>query len=157
MLTKKQALSVFGLLIVSFAIGRYSSPSKIVETEKLTTNTDSTTDINKDTHRNKITKTTIVKNKDGSETITKISKDVADTNTISKNNTVSSSAKETTKETTYSKGSLNLSALAAKNVHSLTSELKYGGMVSRNILGPITMGAFGLTDGTIGVSMGLSF
>lgn len=52
----------------------------------------------------------------------------------------------------------NISALAGydfTHVRALTPV--YGVSVTREVLGPITVGAFGLTNGVVGISLGVSF
>lgn len=50
----------------------------------------------------------------------------------------------------------NISALTALDVPSSLTPV-YGISVTREVLGPITVGAFGLTNGTVGVSVGVTF
>lgn len=52
----------------------------------------------------------------------------------------------------------NVSALAGVDVSHLRSlQPIYGVSVSKQVFGPVTAGAFGLTNGIIGVSLGVSF
>lgn len=73
------------------------------------------------------------------------------------------STKDSTTETTTEKtveraqASLSVSALAAKDVTNLTGAPAFGAYVSKRVLGPFTVGAFGLSSGTIGVSLGVLF
>lgn len=53
--------------------------------------------------------------------------------------------------------SLNVSALIANDFSRGILVPTYGISVSKEILGLITVGAFGLTNGAIGVSLGLNF
>jgi hypothetical protein len=123
-------------LVVAFAAGRYSNrleEKTSVEVDRKTeTKTDRTTVIKKD--------------KDGKET-TRIVERIREKD------------RETTKsETTKSVQSaprLNVSALAGIALADGTRT--YGVAVSKEIAGPVTVGAFGLTNGTIGVSVGINF
>lgn len=51
--------------------------------------------------------------------------------------------------------SIKISALAG--IDFSQRKIAYGAEVSKQILGPISVGAWGLTDGVIGVSIGISF
>lgn len=148
-------------LAVSFAFGRFLAPTKIVEKTVTQTTEDShkEKDVNKDVKKNKKTKTVIVKNKDGSKTITKTteentdmkdkSKIIADSNKTTKT--------ETEKETTFSKSDITISGLAAFDIKRLSPTPVYGGAISKKVLGPISVGGFGLMNGLGGLSLGVSF
>lgn len=52
---------------------------------------------------------------------------------------------------------INVSALVGNDFSKRLIQPIYGISVSKELLGPITVGLFGLTSGTIGVSVGLNF
>lgn len=53
---------------------------------------------------------------------------------------------------------LNVSALAGVDLSNLRAVVPvYGVSVTKQVLGPVTVGAFGLTNGVIGVSLGMEF
>lgn len=52
---------------------------------------------------------------------------------------------------------LNLSALAGNDFSHPQILPIYGLSVSKSLLGPITVGAFGLTNGVVGLSVGINF
>lgn len=52
---------------------------------------------------------------------------------------------------------INVSALVANDFSTGSLKPLYGISVSKELLGPITVGAFGLTNGTIGLSLGINF
>lgn len=83
---------------------------------------------------------TIVKNKDGSSTTTIVTD------------------RETKKKdvTSAPKPNLNVSALAGVDVTSKFAPV-YGVHVTKQVLGPVTVGAYGLTTGIVGVSLGVTF
>ena len=58
---------------------------------------------------------------------------------------------------TRNTGRTRISALAGFSPFSDPHTPVYGGHVSTQLLGPINVGAFGLTNGTIGMSLGLDF
>lgn len=52
---------------------------------------------------------------------------------------------------------LNVSALVANDFSTSIIRPVYGVSVSKEVLGPVTVGVFGLTSGVVGVSLGLNF
>ncbi len=84
------------------------------------------------------------KKKDGSShTVTVIH----DTRTVVKKETLTIPVRKTT----------NISALVANDFSKRLIEPVYGLSVSKEVLGPITVGVFGFTNTTVGVSVGISF
>ena len=61
-----------------------------------------------------------------------------------------------TKEVTRGGSPVTILALAGVSVHNLSSPI-YGVSVSRSLIGPISVGVFGLSSGVAGVGVGLSF
>lgn len=134
-----KGLSVlFILLALAFASGRYSVKSPaITKTTQTETNTER--------EKHKETETVTEKRPDGSETTrTRI---IEDTNTRRKNET------DTTVKIEPPKPMLNVSALGAYK----DGELAYGLSVTKQFVGPVTAGIFGLNNGTIGLSIGVNF
>ena len=70
--------------------------------------------------------------------------------------TVDKSTKTETKEIEKSSSKLTISLLGAVNVTD-PGLPTYGIAITRPILGPITVGAFGFQNGLVGVSIGLTF
>jgi lipopolysaccharide export LptBFGC system permease protein LptF len=131
-------------LLTSFAAGRYSVQQPAVHAvTDITQNNDITT--NKDEHK----KIIIVKDKD--KTTTTITDD---TNTTTKDNSTIISHSDVT-ATPPKTNTLNLSVLAGLDIQR--TQTVYGASVTKELIGPITMGVFGLTNGTVGVSIGLNF
>ena len=130
--------------ILSFALGRYTGRTTITTTDKKTDEVR-----NVDTHQNEII--TEVKKPDGTvTTITTIntnieSTDKKDTDTMSKTVVKTASAKT------------NISALIGTSTHDFFGPPSYGISVNREVIGPITVGAFGLMNGTFGLSVGITF
>lgn len=139
---------IVGIVIVlAFAAGRYLTPTKIevktVEVERKQTETERA--------KHKETTTVTKELPDGTkETTTKITED---SNTHRDSTTVKDSQTQTTKE--YGGSRTSLYALGGINV--TTGLPTYGGGASRQVLGPISAGAFFLTPGIVGVSLGLEF
>lgn len=129
-------------MVVSFAAGNYTA-QRITKTESVKS-VDST-----DTTIKTTTTTTTTKDKEGKETTTT----KTDTITAIKEKEVIKSNKN---ETEVSKRALlNVSLLGA--ITQNESKPIYGISVSKSFIGPITMGAFGLTNGIFGISIGLNF
>jgi hypothetical protein len=148
---KTKAIISVVAIATAFASGRYSvnqPPAvKLVETSK--TQVEQRAD--KDIHET--TKTETVKEPDGEVKTTVVeTKD-----TVSKVDTekqVDMSVQLT--QTPAKRSTINISALVALDaLHGFTP--CYGVSASKEFIGPITVGAFGLTNGTLGVSVGVNF
>lgn len=160
MTTKSKIILTIVCLTVSFAFGRYSAPTtvktetKVVEVDKKKDTKTSETDINK--HKETVVKE--VTHPDGTkEVITTVTEDtVASRDTKEKSKETKSKDTDITKEVTRSSGRLNISVLAAIDTTQLSTPV-YGLSVTRDVIGPISIGLFGFTNKTIGASLGLSF
>lgn len=66
---------------------------------------------------------------------------------------------ETSKNSTVvaKRSTINVSALVANDFSTGSLKPLYGVSVSKEVIGQITVGAFGLTNGTLGLSLGLNF
>lgn len=136
---------VSGALLLAFAAGRFLTPVKIetktVEVEKKQTETDR--DKHKDT-------TTVVTEKPDGTKVTE-TRTAEDTKTHRDSRTDATTTSDTTK--IYGASRLSVAALGCIS----SEKLSYGLSLSKNILGPITAGVWGLTSGTFGVSLGVEF
>lgn len=139
-LSLKQKIIVSGVVVlVAFAFGRYTAP----KIPNVATTVDNTKNVNTNTHKT----TTITENKDG----TKVTKITEDTNKISESENKGSQV------VTAPKTSLiNISALGSLDT-SRGFVPVYGISASKEFIGPITLGAFGLTNGVVGLSVGVNF
>lgn len=137
MTTKAKVILVVLTLVLAFAGGRYSVQQP---------NTSATTDtkIDKDTHTKKTV--VIIKEPDGKETTTTVVE--RDTKTKTDTNTSNTT-------TQVKRNTLSVAALAGIEVND--KQMVYGASVSKEVLGPVTVGAWGLTNGTVGVSLGINF
>lgn len=155
-MTLKSKIFLVGLaLLASYAFGRFSAPEKvkiekqIVEVEKKVTDRDA------EKNTKKTTTTTKITHPDGrvEETTTV----VEETNRKSSKTETSESGKSSseTTETTYSSSKVSVSGLWGIQIG--TPGVVYGASISKPILGPITVGAFGLSNGIVGGSIGLTF
>jgi hypothetical protein len=131
---------ILGALILAFVAGKYTNKS---------------TDIKTTTTDNKLVDTKTVetevetKKKDG--TI----QTVITTDTVQSTKDKSTTDTATTVKSSTTKWSVN--AMVAEDLTSILSGPKYGVSVTRQLIGPINVGAFGFTNGLVGVSLGVSF
>jgi len=141
-------LSAMVALVLTFFAGRWSAPEHVkVVTQTVTV--DKKTD--DETKHEKVTKVEVKQPNGTDTTTTTIVDDSEDKSTD--DSTVSQT---TTKESSKSSSKLTISALAGVNITSPGS-LIYGASISRPILGPVTVGLFGLSNGVGGASVGLTF
>jgi predicted Zn-dependent protease len=132
MSTRLIVLSLVLVLLVGYAFGRYVVPGK--ETIKVQTVTV------EHTH----TVTITVHDKDGSST------------TTTTTDTGSTTAANSSTVITNNKPLWKVSGLGGLNVHSLSTPI-YGGEVEHRLVGPISVGVWGLSNSTGGVSLSLEF
>lgn len=136
----KEALGGILIIVVVFAAGRYSAPEKVkVHTV--------TVEIEKKVDKQQNKKVYIKENKDGSKETTII------VDTSVKENTKANS-ESTIKEITV-RDKLNVSLLVGGPLSF--SEPTFGISANKNFIGPITLGLWGLTNKTVGFSVGLNF
>lgn len=144
--TKTKVIIAIVALSAAFATGRFLTPVKTVintvEVEKKT----------EDSHKEKHKKTVIIERPDGSKETT-ITDDV-ESDKKSTDDKKSSSDTEITKTSSR----LNISALAGGQISfSQPMPIALGASVTKDILGPISLGVWGLSNGVGGVSIGLTF
>lgn len=144
------------ILLACFAIGRYSAPTKVVNETKTDSTDRKTVDTDTDRSRHRESTTVEVQTPDGTKTIT--TKVIDDTSTERKSKTIDDSIThtQTRAETVYKKSSITISALAGLELSSLSHPI-FGAAASKEILGPIGVGVWGLNNGTFGASISLTF
>jgi hypothetical protein len=151
MSTKAKILLSALVILVSAAVGRFTAPEKIktVEVEKQTNSAkdDSEKDIHKKVVETKVTQP------DGTVTDTKVTTD--DSVLSNKSTDTSVTTDEKSKEIVRSSGVLRVQALIGTPITN--PSLTYGASVSRNLIGPISVGVFGLSSGMVGGSVGIDF
>ena len=129
-------------LLTVFAIGRFTSPTKVktevrtVEIEKIVTVVEHKT-------------IKIFEKPDG----TKETVIVSDTKSDSKSNSKDTDSK---KEVTLSKSTLNISVLAGVKFPIDQTSVVYGASVTKQIIGPFTATAWGLSNLSGGIGIGLN-
>lgn len=148
-------------LMSAFAFGRWGTPVKvvektaIVEVEKKMDNKQ--TDIDRDLHK----ETTVTEKvtPDGiriTETKTKEDRTTEKrTQEVKQDDT--STKTESSKETVYPYSDVTISALVGVPISfTSTTHLYWGCSIQKPILGPVTVGLFGLSSGVAGISLGLT-
>lgn len=142
-MSKYRSITVLLAILAAFAFGRYTvKPTTVKDVE-----TSTETKKEKDTHKE--TTIVVVETPQGDKkTVTTVVEDT----TINTHQTKDSETHEVS--TPPKVNTLNISALAGLD---MDYKPVYGISVTKNVLGPITVGVFGLTNRTIGVSAGLSF
>lgn len=148
-------------LATAFAIGRFTVPEKIKEVVKVVEVEKKVIVKEKGTTQEKKMKTVIVEvtrpdgTKEKTTTITEDTQTATETSSRSDTETKT----DTTKETEIVRGNskVTVSALAGIKVTRPQDGMVFGASLTKPILGPVTLGAFGFTDGRAGVSIGLSF
>lgn len=145
--TRTKVITSIVVVITSFAVGRYSANTK----PDVHTVIDKTQDIKQDTDKDTHKTTTITKTPDGKEVTTITEDTVIDT----KKDTDTTTHVDQT--VTQPKNSLiNISALASLDTADGFKPV-YGISANKELIGPVTIGAFGLTNGVIGLSVGVNF
>lgn len=144
----------------AFAFGRYSAPekvkteTKIVQIEKKTSKKD--TESKKERHKKTVI--TEITRPDGTKEVTTVITDdvEADSKSHSSESDKVSKVETDKKEVTKTGSPVTISALAGLNSFSSPTPI-YGASITKPVLGPITLGAFGLSSGMGGFSLGLTF
>lgn len=160
-MNKKVVIASILALVTAYAFGRYSAPTKVV-TETKIVEVDKKTDsksTDKNVKKNKKTTTTVTTHPDGTKEETTVVEENydADSSTKEKSKDEAKTTSEDKKEVIRSGGITRVSAMFGFN--GLSGDLRpgYGLHVTRSLLGPINVGAFGFTSGVVGVSLGLDF
>lgn len=135
-----------GLLGV-FYLGRYTAQKPKVESE-----TSKSVDSNTKKTSNKHKVTVITKDCKTGQEVTTITEDENSITDKNKSSTTTSSEVITPIKPSF----LNVSALVGTSVHTIGIPT-YGISVTKQLLGPVTIGAYGMTDGVIGLSLGWNF
>lgn len=162
-MTNLQKAGLYGIAVLTaFALGRYTAPVKTeiktqtVEVEKKTEQTK--IDTNKDLHRT-ITRVKTTKPDGSKEETTKIVEDSSTkTKATEKASEEDTKSAETSKLTVKEGSRTHLQGLLGGQASfSGVTPLSYGLNVSKTLLGPVSIGLWGLNTGIAGVSIGLNF
>ena len=150
---------IYGVILIgAFAGGRYSVSAPEIKTEIAEQKKEETiTDKKEDVKTHTETKIVEVKTPDGVDTKTTTVAEVKDVLEDTKRNDKVQDDTQIKQDIIPPKtNTLNLSVLAATTTGQFGTPI-YGASVTKEIIGPITAGAFFLTNGTVGVSIGMSF
>lgn len=140
-MSKKNVIIVLVLMTTAFSVGRFLTPAKI-EIQKETVEV-----VKKEVQEKKVI-VEIIK-PDGTKTTTT----TVDTNTqVTKDKTTDES-----KVVTAQTSKLNVNAMAGLDITNPAKGFVFGAHISKQILGPISLGAFGMTNKVVGMTVGLSF
>ena len=151
MTTKVKIAIAFIVVVAAFATGRYSV-SQTTTTTKETVKQDDKINENQDTHV--LTTTTTEKDPTGVEkTTTTTTSDTVLKET--QDDTTNTNIQQTITVAAHKK--VNVSILVGSNTSNLLQPPNYGASVTAEVLGPVTVGVFGLNNGTLGASLGLDF
>lgn len=143
------ALVIILIAVLMFAAGYQAAKRVDMKSDTKTNVVDnSQTETNK--HRTIETTTTIDKNT-GKTVIQSTVTENSDT--VKQDN--KQIATEIKTETLAVRPRTNVSALFGTSIHDL--QPIYGISVTQEVLGPVTLGAFGMSNGTVGLSLGWSF
>lgn len=164
---KSKVIIVAIIFIAGMATGYFLMPSKIqVKVEEKVVEKEVIKEVAREKRSVKNNKIkVIVETKWPDGTITKETK-IVDRGTIELDHSrhkdvIAHKEKEKTTEEKIirEKADWNISILGGHNLSNALqfNSLTYGGHVQRRILGPIHVGGFGLTNQTLGVSLGVSF
>lgn len=134
---KYQFTILIVLLLTAFAIGRRS-------VESVSGNKQETIAVQQ------------VQDVETKRTTTTVKKPNGEVKTVTVSDTVSTTKSDSsTKSSVTTKKSLNVSLFGGYNLY--TPKPIYGLSVTKQVFGPVTVGAWGLNNGTLGVSVGLEF
>lgn len=139
MITRLEGLCIILAIVIAFAVGRYSVSENKSETKQ--------TETQKQQDKHKETTTVIVKAPDGTQTTT--TKTVEDTVTDTKQLSKS-------KDTESRPSIVSISALMGVDTAN-GRQTVYGLAVSKEVAGPLILGAYGMNNGIIGLSIGVNF
>ena len=164
MLTREEyigLLSVTVMAVGAYVMGRYATPPKVVTVTKIVTvekKVDTSTVDDKKQRHKKVTITEIVKPDGTKEVTTVITDDTESDNKKNTTDTTDISKSETDKkEVTNSASRVTISALGGASLSFGSNPLIYGASISKPVLGPLTLGVWGLSNATGGLSIGLTF
>lgn len=146
----EKVVLVLAAILAAYGYGRVSAPVKI-ETVTKTVEVDTKTEVkktDKDTHKT----IKVVETPDG----TKVTETVEDTTTTRKTASTETDKTSTDTESKTTYGSAKVSILGLYGVDLTGGVPKYGAAISKPFLGPVSLGAFYLTPGVIGLQLGVA-
>lgn len=134
-------------LLLAFAAGRWLVPQKVKVITKVQTVVQ--TVVKHDTHVRTVT--IVTQKPDG----TKITKTTVTHDSSTETGVKVEHKKDHKKVVSTSQPQYEIAAIAGYDFH--TSHKVYGAMVSKQVLGPVNLGVWGLSNSEIGISVGVRF
>jgi hypothetical protein len=156
MTVKQTVISVFTAFVVGGACGFFAKPAKVVTKTETKVVTQLVKDTTQDQDKHSKIVVVVVRKPDGTQTTTTTKTQDSDTKTNTDETDHKAQDTQSSKEVTYSKSSLNISALLGVKLGTASAPA-YGLGVTKQLFGPFTIGAFGLVNGTVGGSVGVTF
>lgn len=161
MTTRVKAVIAAVALLGAYGAGRWASPTKVVTKVKtvqvVKTIDTSRSSLNRDRH----VKTVVHFVRLPNGTVEKTTTITQDSQTKTKRQTadreLSVDQTDKSKHVTYAVPSLTVSLLGGVSVSTPIPTPVYGLSVSKRVIGPIGIGAWGLNNGTVGLSAGITF
>ena len=183
---RKQKIVIYSVAAMSaFTLGRFSVPTVKETKTEITTETKTESKNDSSTSETNFNKTNKEINKKNNKIYIKVETILPDgtrrietkivdkgTITVDTSNNSSSDRKtdsssetqtgtaqitKTETKTEVNKSNNNLSVLMGKNIKDFSETPTFGAHFSKKLLGPLAVGAFGLSNGTIGFSIGVEF
>jgi hypothetical protein len=141
-----------------FACGRWAAPTKVrVETKTVEVVKEVEKSKTDEQKHEKVVKHEIDK-PDGTKDITTTTTENDEDKTQTDTSTSQQKETDASKEIDRSTSKVTVAAIGAVNLGSLTSSpISYGLSISKPVLGPFTLQAFGLSNATVGMGIGLTF
>lgn len=131
-------------LALTFGIGRYTAPGSETKSQTITQEKEK-----EKTHTQATT--TTIKTPDGTEKTVTVTDVVATSTTVkSENNTTQTVLRAEHK-------TLNVSLMAGYDIRDVGAAPRYGLTVTKEILDPLTIGIWGISNSTVGLSVGINF
>lgn len=159
MTLKTKILISIAALVLAFAVGRFTTPTKTVTQIKTVEVEKKTDKVISDDNKKVHTVTVIKQQPDGTKetTVTQdISSDTKSKDTSSDNTTLNSSSTQVVERGAGALTSLHILVGAPVSLQGIASPV-YGLSATRTLLGPISVGVFGFNSGLVGGSIGVTF
>ncbi len=157
------------LLLIAFAVGRWSAPESVKTVKEIATvdtkQKEETKNVSTDSQRDKTVEriTTEVVRPDGTrETTTRVIEASTttrkrDSSTDSREESSSTRVQKESEETVARRSKLSIAVLLGSKIEFPPTTLIGGGHIQTNLIGPITVGLWGLSSPAGGFSVGLMF
>lgn len=157
MSTKLKVVFVGLSLLTTYAIGRWAAPEKVVVKKEIVEVEKKTDSSSSEANKQKDTETHIIEHPDGTKETVITTHENWEKNHSDNSSSISSSSEKDSKEVTNSRSKVTISAMGGVNLDSLIGPPILGVSATKPILGPITVGLWGLSNKTLGASVGLTF